>query len=258
MSIPVVAILLLAIGALALLLVGRKPKARQRNPYGDELKSKVTGFGSDVSSQRRTPFEDEILQRADQLQQAATGPLSALDLFSGYCAANAHSLANLGFTAYAVDFSPPDKSLVAVVGRKMPSGGILHYMQFDARHLDLSLTTNKLALITCQRGLHFLRYADAQKLVAYLCDHLDLGASMFFSIGAVDCAVGPGYKHSDLPVAERWHPLEPALGEPIHVTEPLCLYKAEDIQALFANLKGELVRVGRDDFGLFVVEFKKA
>ena len=80
---------------------------------------------------------------------------------------------------------------------------------------------------------------------------------MYFSIGAVDCAVGPGYKHATRPVEERWHPLEPDLGEPIHVTEPLCLYNHQDVQKLFADLAGELLSVGRDAFGLFIVHFAK-
>jgi hypothetical protein len=226
----------------------------ERNPYGDELKSSREGFGSDVSSQRLTPFEEEILERAAQLKQTASETPSALDLFSGFCAANGLRLAQLDFTAYAVDFSPPDQSLETTAERPLPSGGILHYFEQDVR--DLSFLKGKLDLVTCQRGLHFLRYEEARTLVANLAERLKPGASMFFSIGAVDCAVGPGYKHADLPVAQRWHPLEPELGSPIHVTQPLCLYKQEDIESLFAGLDGKLVTVGRDDFGLFIVEFK--
>jgi hypothetical protein len=218
----------------------------------------LEGFGSDVSSQRIEPFEAEMLHRAQLvMKEPSSEPPIALDLFSGYCAANGQRLAGLGFTTYAIDFSPPDQSLSSVVGQRLPSGGILHYMQKDVRNPDLSFLGAKLDLITAQRGLHFLRFQEAKALVATLTERLKPGASMFLSIGAVDCKVGAGYEHADLPVTERWHPLEPELGEPIHVTEPLCLYKQEDVESLFENLDGRLVSIGRDDFGLFIVEFRK-
>lgn len=236
--------------------VARK-KIGKRNPYGDELRTSRSGFGSDVSSQRTTPFEEEILKRAAELKQASDQPRCALDLFSGYCAANAIRLAELGFTAYAIDFSPPDRSLIKMIGHRLPGGGILHYLQQDARELDLSSMEGKLDLVTAQRGLHFLHFDEARQLVLKLAQQLKPEASMYFSIGATDCAVGAGYKHAHLPVAERWHPLEPELGDPIHVTEPLCLYRQEDIHLLFSDIEGHVVHIGRDDFGLFVVEFKK-
>lgn len=235
----------------------RISSASHRNPYGDELKSVLTGFGSDVSSQRIEPFEQHMLERADQLSRGASEQPTALDLFSGFCAANARRLAEVGFAAYAVDFSPPSEPLAAIVDRPLPSGGIVHYLQQDVRKLDLSSLPGKIDLVTAQRGLHFLHFAEARKLVASLAERLAPGASMFFSIGAVDCKVGAGYKHADLPVAERWCPLEPELGAPIHVTEPLCLYKEDEVESLFANLGGRLATLDRDDFGLFIVEFKK-
>ena len=230
------------------------------NPYGDALKSSTTGFGSDVSSQRLTPFEEEIMERAAKLvARAGTRPV-ALDVFSGYCAANARRLADLGFTAYAVDFSPSDVSLTGVNGKTTANGGSLSYLQLDVRQFNPTSLERSLDLVTCQRGLHFLHFDEARLLVTKLAVMLNAGSSMYFSIGAVDCAVGPGYKHADRPVSERWHPLEPELGDPIHVTEPLCLYKAEDITTLFADAAriGQVVRLERDDFGLFVVEFKRS
>lgn len=237
----------------------------ERNPYGDELKSVLTGFGSDVSSQRLTPFEEEILRRAALLKQACAHQPVVLDIFSGYCAANALRFAKLGFEAYAVDFSPADECLASLIGVAIATDngagdedcGILHYLQQDVRKVDLNSLPLGIDLVTCQRGLHFLHFAEAVDLVSALAQRLNSGASMFFSIGAVDCAVGPGYKHADKPVAERWHPLEEELGAPIHVTAPLCLYKEEDITALFAGLDGKIVSVERDDFGLFIVEFRK-
>jgi hypothetical protein len=226
-----------------------------RNPYGDKLISTLSGFGSDVSSQRLTPFEEEILQRAMELKQTSARPLQALDLFSGYCASNARRLAEMGYTAYAFDFSPPSLQLTSI-GQPLPDGGVLHYQQQDVRDLDLTFLAQKLDLITAQRSLHFLRFLEAQKLIGKLGQNLNPGASMYFTIGAVDCKVGDGYKHTDLPVEHRWHPLEPELGEPIHVTEPLCLYKTEDVHMLFQGVDGRIVRLERDDFGLFVVEFQ--
>jgi len=229
----------------------------QINPYGDELKSVITGFGSDVSSQHSSAFEEAIIERARALQQAAKTSLVCLDLFSGYCAANARRLAELGFTAYAADFSPADATIVRMIGQKLPGGGTLHYLQGDVSHFDFGQLPAKLALVTGQRGLHFLRFTEARILMARLAANMESGASMFFSIGAVDCKVGGGYKHADRPVADRWHPLEPELGEPIHVTEPLCLYKRDDLDALFAGLPGSLVSVDVDDFGLYLVEYQK-
>jgi hypothetical protein len=225
------------------------------NPYGDQLKSTLSGFGSDVSSQRLTPFEEEILQRAMELKLASTCPLSAIDLFSGYCASNARRLAEMGYVAYAFDFSPPSPQLTSI-GQTLSTGGILHYKQQDVRSLDLHFLPQKLDLVTAQRSLHFLRFLEARKLVFKLAQSLKPGASMYFTIGAVDCKVGDGYKHTDLPVEQRWHPLEAALGEPIHVTEPLCLYKIEDIHSLFQGIDGHIIRLEQDDFGLFVVEFQ--
>jgi len=228
---------------------------RKMNPYGDELKSVITGFGSDVSSQHSSVFEEAIIERAKVLQQSAQGSLVSLDLFSGYCATNARRLAELGFTAYASDLSPADATISEIIGRKLFSGGSLQYSQGDARDFDFAQLPGKLALVTGQRGLHFLHFAEAQALVVNLAEQMSSGASMFFSIGAVDCKVGGGYKHAALAVSERWHVLEPALGEPIHVTEPLCLYRRDDLDALFAAVKGSLVSVEVDDFGLFLVEF---
>ncbi|MBU6451077.1 MAG: hypothetical protein KGS72_04810 [Cyanobacteria bacterium REEB67] len=232
-------------------------EAEALNPYGDQIKNVREGFGSDVSSQRLTPFEEEILARAENMQARQRHPLVALDLFSGYCAANARRLSELGFKAHAVDFAPADPAIAAIVDKPNHSGGVLHYQEVDLRQFDPSIFDGKLDLATCQRGLHFLRYNEARHLIVELTKQLTKGARMYFSIGAVDCAVGPGYKHAERPVADRWHPLEPDLGGPIHVTEPLCLYKDEDIVSLFAGLPGTLLRVERDDFGLFVVEFAK-
>jgi len=215
---------------------------RKMNPYGDELKSVITGFGSDVSSQHSSVFEEAIIERAKVLQQSAQGT-------------NARRLAELGFTAYASDLSPADATISEIIGRKLFSGGSLQYSQGDARDFDFAQLPGKLALVTGQRGLHFLHFAEAQALVVNLAEQMSSGASMFFSIGAVDCKVGGGYKHAALAVSERWHVLEPALGEPIHVTEPLCLYRRDDLDALFAAVKGSLVSVEVDDFGLFLVEF---
>lgn len=230
-----------------------------RNPYGDELRPVKAGFGSDVSSQRLSPFEKDILRRAASRRPTMSGASAsyALDLFSGPFAANAVKFARLGYTAYAADFSAPDESLAALVGKKLPSGGILHYLCEDARKLSFDFFAEELDLVSGQRSLHFLRFAEARKLVAVLAGQLRTGGLMFFSIGAVDCKVGAGYKHRELPVEERWHPLAPELGEPIHVTEPLCLYKREDIDLLFAGLAGHIVKIGQDDFGLFEVEFEK-
>lgn len=230
------------------------------NPYGDELRSVKVGFGSDVSSQRLSPFEIDILRRAARrrpFQGSSSEPGIAFDLFSGHFAANAVRLARLGYTAYAADFSSPDNSLDAILGRKLPSRGSVHYLCGDVRNLSFDFLAGKLDLVSGQRGLHFLRFAEAQALITSLVVQLKLGGLLFLSIGAVDCKVGAGYAHSDLPVEERWHPLALELGAPIHVTEPLCLYKREDIDLLFAELSGRLVRVEQDDFGLFVIEFEK-
>jgi hypothetical protein len=230
----------------------------ENNPYGDQLKNVRSGFGSDVSSQRLTHFEEQILARATVLQKRSSRRLVALDLFSGYCAANARRLSEIGFCAYAVDFSPADAEVLALSGNEQAKGGVLYYEQTDLRAFDPAFFAGKLDLVTCQRGLHFLRFAEARRLVSDLTTQLTTGARMYFTIGATDCAVGGGYKHTNMPVADRWHALEPELGEPIHVTEPLCLYKEEDIHSLFADLPGYLERVSRDDFGLWVVEFMKA
>jgi hypothetical protein len=264
-STPEILLAILAVASLcALAFIGGVSDPKQEptvtvNPYGDELKSVLQGFGSDVSSQRREPFELEMLDYAAGRAKQASQQLVALDLFSGYCAANGHWLAYLGYLTFAVDFSPPSKSLSSKLDRPFSHGGILHYFQSDVRKIsyDVLLQGKKLDIVTGQRGLHFLRYAEARELVSKLASLMNPGGSMFFSIGAVDCKVGDGYKHADLPVADRWCPLEPELGGPIHVTEPLCLYKEEDVCALFADLGGLLVRLDRDDFGLFIVEFRK-
>ena len=94
-----------------------------RNPYGDKLISTLSGFGSDVSSQRLTPFEEEILQRALELKQTSASSLYALDLFSGYFASNARRLAEMGYAAYACDFSPPSPELTSI-GQTLPSRGV--------------------------------------------------------------------------------------------------------------------------------------
>ena len=230
----------------------------KRNPYGHELRASLPGFGSDISSQYLSQFEKNMLQRARCKIALSLGkPRYAIDLFSGYMAANAVRLAKMGFVVYAIDFSKAHLSLQSQIGQIFPGGGCFQYIQEDVRKVSFDALGGEIDLVTGQRSLHFLRFSEARRLVEKLVHQLRPNeGTMSFSIGATDCKVGAGYKHAHLPVTRRWHPLEKHLGEPIHVTEPLCLYKEEDIHLLFANLDGKITHISRDDFGLFLVDFK--
>jgi hypothetical protein len=113
------------------------------------------GFGSDVSSQRLTPFEEQILDRASQRQALSPKPLVAVDLFSGFFASNAHRLATIGYQSYAIDFSPQDSSLDDIVGKRLATGGSLVYICEDVRNVSFHFLRKQLDLVTAQRSLHF-------------------------------------------------------------------------------------------------------
>ncbi|NLY94710.1 MAG: class I SAM-dependent methyltransferase [Myxococcales bacterium] len=219
------------------------------NRYGDDLDRAEGGFGADIASQRMDALDRAALHHALSLDGG-----HALDLGAG-SSIQAVRFATLGLETLAVDALPRARTLVGRLDleRALP----IRYLEKDARALTRGDLPARLDLVYSQRFIHHLRHGEAVALLRLVAEAMPPGARLFLSASGLASELAEGYPAG--PIEARYATLSPAMQAKHHIEGPVCLYAAEELEALaeaagfatervelspFGNVKGIFTRIG--------------
>lgn len=222
------------------------------NQYGDQLLPTTGKHGADIARQRIDDLDLLALQFA--LEQANGGRV-ALDLGGG-AGAQALRFASLGLETLLIDRLPREQTLLRAEGL----GDILplRYRQADLAEATAGDFPPDITLCFSQRFIHYLDYAQAQRLLGHVRQRMHRQGKLFLSASGLRSELGEGYD-GGASMAQRFAPLSAAMAARHGIHEPVCLYTGDELAALcsqcgfaaervfssaFGNVKGVFVPVG--------------
>jgi cyclopropane fatty-acyl-phospholipid synthase-like methyltransferase len=215
------------------------------NDQGDIFISTAEGFGGDISSQRIDELDkaclQEVLNRAGQ-------EVVVVDLGAGR-GSQSMRLAALGAKVTAIDIYDIGE-YAQQVSSLLPQGEF-HFIHKDINEVSDEDIPSKISIIYSQRTLHYLRFAEAQRVLSFLRSRMTEGGKLFFSIASVKSELQQGYEEERKTVTERFGYLSPRNQRKHQITKPLCLYSHEEVQTLIRVSGFETLSVKASDFGTF-------
>jgi SAM-dependent methyltransferase len=213
------------------------------NLYGDRIVPTTGSHGPDIASQRMDDLDAACIEWA-----IAYGPskLKAVDIGCGR-GIQALRLASLGASVLAVDLS--DLSPFASGANTLLGRDAITYFSGDVRELPPSAVPTPLQLIYSQRFIHYLRHEEACELLLRLQAVLSEDGRLFLSASGIDSELGDGYAHRDRGVENRFSVLSPEQQAKVHITEPICMYRQEELAKLAESVGFRTIRVWSSAFG---------
>jgi len=134
----------------------------------------------------------------------------------------------------------------------------LEFKQIDLRQALPEDLPIDIGVAYSQRFIHYLRFAEASRLLAMLAGRLCAKARLFISASGLGSELGVGYSDSVSAIEQRFAPLASEMQAKHRIREPVCLYSIEDLERLvlahgfatirtwntpFGNVKGVFERV---------------
>ncbi len=219
------------------------------NEHGDRLIETTGSHGADIAAQRL----DELDRRALQVV-LERGDADTCCVEYG-CAAGWQGLrfALLGAEVHLYDLLPAREPVAPLLGR--------HPLRIEHSTCDLAtLGADDLPpaidLAFSQRALHYLRAADARRLIAITASRMRPGARFFVSVSGIDSELGHGYPARDAPIDERFARLAAPARSKHGIDAPLCLYAEAELPALMRTAGFDEVAVWRSPFGNVKGDFR--
>lgn len=199
------------------------------NLYGDRPEFLVAGRGADIASQRADDLDEMALSRAREKKSAF-----ALDIACG-AGGQTFRLALQGATVVATDRADMGRIIQSMASALLlPSGQVL-FKQLDMRHLHELQVTLQADVIVCQRAIHYLRFADARRVITQMKRLLAPDGRLYISASGIDSELGHGYKGAGTPLNTRYCELEPPMRNKHAIHGPVCLYSKADMAQLLTG-----------------------
>ena len=179
------------------------------------------GHGVDVAVKRADDLDRKVLE------YIATSPsCSVLDLGSG-AGGQSVRMAAAGARVTAIDQYDFSEQFA---GYENPTDS-LRFVVGDLQHLPTLLPDHSFEIALCQRTIHYLPYAKAQRVLKDLL--LIINDKLFISVTGSGSLVGEVYLAANAPIEKRFECLSTLGQEMFSITEPVCLYdQTEFIQLL--------------------------
>lgn len=211
----------------------------------DDLISAGEGRGIDVALQRADDLDQASLVHITQL--AAEGkPVNAVDVASG-SGGHAVRMAKAGATVIATDILDRTADAAALAN----ANGVGDKVSFiTANMLDLSaIAEASQDVITCQRALHYLPYAEGLKALAEIKSRLKNDGKLYISASGLGSELGDDYPHKNTPIEQRFSPLEPQMAKHHDILQPVCLYTEDDMHQALTAVGFKVERIYASSFG---------
>lgn len=196
------------------------------NLYGDQRVATATGHGVDIASQRA----DDLDLMAVEFVQRLHGAI-VLDAGCGH-GGQAARLAKAGAShVTALDAADYKPQVIESMRREGVAFGF-SFVQASVEAVDTAL--GPFDVIMCQRMIHYLPHDAALRALKWFHRAAGNGARLFISASGMDSELGDGYAGKEVPVAQRFAPLAPAMAEKHSIHPPVCLYRQSELEATVA------------------------
>ena len=213
------------------------------NQYGDQFVSTTGRHGVDIASQRL----DELDRRALSwvLSRTSSSPV-IVELGSGL-GWQGFRLAMLGAWSYLYDFLPPSSRILHFCQEERLG---VYFWSGDLRRLKPEdLPGPPVDLVFSQRFIHYLRFSEAQKLMALCGSRMAPGAQVFLSASGIDSELSENYPAKEHELLDRFSMLSDVMATKHGIQEKVCLYREKDMETLMVSVGFEVVEIWRSPFG---------
>jgi SAM-dependent methyltransferase len=104
-------------------------------------------------------------------------------------------------------------------------------------------------IIVIRRGLCFMPYDEARKVVRLLLHKLKIGGKLYISVLGLHSELGDGYAGGDLTIDQRFSELSPALAGKYEIRQPVCLYTERNLFMLLLEAGASVLRTLTTTYG---------
>ncbi len=231
----------------------QKGAAAAINSQGDLLVETTGRHGPDVSSQRTDALDLAALEFA---RKAALchAPAVAVDLGAGLGAQTARFVA-AGMSVLMVDLVPR-QGIVDELNLRYGQGRVSAFVG-DVRRMPPGEMPREVHILYSQRMLHYLRHAEAARVLAAFAGRMAAGARLFLSCACLESELSGGYSALGEPLGQRFGLLAPAMAQKHDVHEPLCLYARDEFLDLAGGAGFKAIEAYRSDFGTLKGVFER-
>jgi len=217
------------------------------NVYGDKDINKMALFGHDISSQR---LDD--LDRMALTCLLSENKKTFLDIGCGE--------ARVGFAASMI----ADKAIlvdVVDISEKVErfrsaTNANIEFFNMDARSMTRG-HVEKVDIAYSQRFIHYLRFGEAQSLLALIHGYSCSGSYLFVSASGIESELGIGYEGVHFPVENRYFPLTSLMSEKHNIHGSVCLYSEDDLRRLAVSSGYKEEKIYSSGFGNVKGMFRK-
>ena len=183
------------------------------------------GQGVDVASQRADDLDKRCLEHV-----AAKTKARVLDLGAG-AGGQSLRMVSVGAEVIAVDSHDFSRVFAQIRIDNDLADAQLQFVQADVAAVATQWTAEEITDVVMQRTVHYLRYAEALRLLSFL--YQKVADKLFISVTGVDSAVGAEYPGRVVAIESRFFPLTAAQAQTFSISQPVCLYtKAEFVTLL--------------------------
>lgn len=184
----------------------------------------ASGFGVDVASQRQDALDSRALETIHKHLMLGADPVTVLDLGCGL-GGFARRAVRAGASVVAVDKHPQTSDHIRMIEG---ATGRYQFVAADMRSLSEPVTQARYHVIMCQRTLSYLPYREALSVLRVLQTLLRPQGRLYTSFSGLFSELAYGYADAQSPIQERFSRLSPDMRAKHGITEPLCLYTADE------------------------------
>jgi cyclopropane fatty-acyl-phospholipid synthase-like methyltransferase len=199
------------------------------------------GHGVDVASQRADDLDNLCLKHI-----AAKSAARVLDLGAG-AGGQSLRMVEAGATVIAVDSYDFGEVFAKLRADNAIDKTQLQFIRGDISSIPAQWTKDKVTDAIVQRTIHYLQYEAAQQLLNHL--YKKVADKLFISVTGIHSAVGVEYAGRAVAVKERFSPLAPEQAQTFSISQPVCLYSAEEFVALLETNGWKVERWWESAFG---------
>ncbi len=131
-----------------------------------------------------------------------------------------------------------------------------HVKVVEKNWLDLSVEDihSPVDMLFSQRSLSYLSYVDLKKLLGFVGSFLKEGAVFMVSLNGIDSLYGADHPLRDCSVVDRFGLLSEKMQDVLNATQPVCVYKEDEVSGIFHNTGYMVESIKKTPFGNFQVK----
>lgn len=174
------------------------------------------------------------------------------------CGAGTHTIrmAQMGahVTAIDLDASNACDLLKRVALHNLLDPEQVIFIEKDWRHLEAGDLPQEIDVLFSQRSLSYVAFADLCKIISYCSSKMKTGSSLFISLNGIDSLYGADHPLRDAPLEKRFGPLSDKMQTVLNASEPVCVYRQEEIARVFEGTNIYVEEIQKTPFGNFQIK----